>query len=34
MRVLAVIEQPAVIRQILEHLGLASHRAPSARRPS
>jgi hypothetical protein len=23
MRVLAVIEQPAVIRQILEHLGLA-----------
>jgi hypothetical protein len=32
MTVIAVIDQPAVIRQILEHLGLPT-RAPSLRAP-
>jgi len=32
MRVIAVIERPAVIRQILEHLGLPTG-APSLRAP-
>ena len=32
MRIIAVIEQPAVVRQILKHLGLPAG-APSLRAP-
>ena len=37
MRMIAVIEQPAVIRQILDHLGIAQHhadRSPPITRPA
>jgi hypothetical protein len=32
MRVIAVIDQPAVIRQILDHLGLVGDRSPPTRK--
>jgi hypothetical protein len=32
MRVIAVIDQPAVIRQILDHLGLVGDRSPPIRK--
>ena len=33
MRVIVVIDQPAVVRQILDHLGIAGERSPPMRKP-